>query len=488
MHVRFLGAARQVTGSRHLVRSGGRTLLVDCGMFQERDFTARNWEPSPVPPGEIDRVLLTHGHLDHCGLLPKLVREGFGGEILCTAPSADLTRIVWADAARIQVEDAAYKKKRHRREGRRGAHPEAPLYTPEDAEAAERRLKVVPYDKPIEVAPGLTCTWRDAGHILGSAMLELVERTDAGEQTVVFSGDVGTTDRPLMHDPHRFARADHVVMESTYGDRDHAPPADLGKALAEIVHETVDAGGNLVVPTFAIDRAQELLWWFGELARAGAIPRVTIFLDSPMAIGVTEVYKRYPHLLDDETRALVDRGEHPFQFPGLHFVRTSDESRSINSIRGSCVIMAGSGMCTGGRVKHHLRANLEREASTVLFVGFQATGTLGRQILRGDERVRIHNRQYQVKARVRRLEGLSAHADRSGLLTWIGAFERDPASILLVHGEEEAARSLEAALDERTSSAVEVPAYEEEWALEPGTPAVRRSGGGDGGGGEGGPA
>jgi len=459
MKLHFLGANRQVTGSRYLLEAAGRKVMVDCGMYQERPFLARNWEPFPVPPADIDVLLLTHAHLDHCGLVPKLVREGFRGDILATPPSIDLARVVLEDAARIQVEDAEYKRKRHKREGRRGPHPEIPLYTPEDVEVVAGRFRPVTYDKPITIAPDLDVVYRDAGHILGSAMLEVPVGADGAERRIVFSGDVGPPERPLMQDPHRFAEADYVIMESTYGDRDHDRSEDTLARLARIVQETVERGGNLVVPTFAIDRAQQLLYLFSDLAHAGDIPRITIFMDSPMAIHATTIYKRYPHLLDDATRGLLETGRHPFQFPGLHFVRSSDESRSINSIRGSCVILAGSGMCTGGRVKHHLRHNIERAESTVLFVGFQARGTLGRHILDGDPSVRIHGRGYEVRSRIEYLPGLSAHADRSGLMNWLDGFQTPPKRLFLTHGEEEVATSLQEHIRSTLGWQVDVPEF-----------------------------
>jgi metallo-beta-lactamase family protein len=465
MKLQFLGASRQVTGSRYLLQTRKTCVFIDCGLFQERAFQGRNWEPSPIPPGEVDALLLTHAHLDHCGLIPKFVREGFRGSIFATPPSIDLARIIWADSARIQVEDAAYKKRRHEREGRKGAHPEVPLYTPADVEVAEPLLRPVSYDTPIRVGDDIEVIYRDAGHILGSAMLE-VHVDDAGtRKTIVFSGDIGQVDRPLMHDPYRFQSADYVIMESTYGDRNHEEMSDLSGTLAKIVNETIERRGNLIIPTFAIDRAQGLLYLFSELVDSGKIPRTTIFMDSPMAISATTIYKRYPHLLDDEARAMLKSRRHPFQFPGLHFVRTANESRAINSIRGSCVILAGSGMCTGGRVKHHLRQNIERPESTVLFVGFQAHGTLGRQILRGDPEVRIHGRQYAVRAQIEELNGLSAHADRDGLMHWLGGFSAAPSTLFLTHGEAEVADLLAEHVRAERGWNVVVPAYESAYDL-----------------------
>lgn len=457
MELQFLGANRQVTGSRYLLTVGGTRVLIDCGMFQERDQLDRNWAPSPVPPADVSHLLLTHAHLDHCGLIPRFVAGGYAGDILATPPTIDLARIVLEDSGRIQEEDAASKKRRHQREGRRGPHPEIPLYSFEDAVAALKRRRIVPYDQPIAFGDSSQVTFRDAGHILGSAMLEIA----TGSATIVFSGDVGPWDKLLTHDPTLFTDADYVIMESTYGDTDHPSGSDAMDSLARFVNETVERGGNLLIPTFAIDRAQELIYLLGRLVRSDRIPRITIFLDSPMALDVTTIYKGYAHLLDDETRALLQRGEHPFQFPGLHFVRSVAESQAINSIRGSCVILAGSGMCTGGRIKHHLRRNIMRPESTVLFAGFQSHGTLGRQIVDGAESVRIHGHQYAVRARIEQIHGLSAHADRSDLMRWLGGLKKPPRHLFLTHGEEAAAESLAARVRAELGWSVSIPAFGE---------------------------
>ncbi len=459
MRLHFLGANRQVTGSRYLLEAGRRKIMIDCGLFQERCCLERNWAPSPVPPDEVDVLLLTHAHLDHCGLIPKLVAEGFTRDILTTAPSADLARIVLDDAAHIQEEDAEYKKRRHEREGRRGPHPEVPLYTEAEAEAAVARLRIVQYDKPVDLAAGVRVWYRDAGHILGAAILEVEVSAGGPARRIVFSGDLGQSGVPLTRDPAAIERADLLVMESTYGDRNHERERDVLEHLADAVNGTVERGGNLVIPTFAIDRAQDLLYLLGELVRQERIPRVTVFVDSPMAIDATTIYKRYKFLFNDQAQALLAHGEHPFQFPGLHFVRSSGESRAINSIRGSCIILAGSGMCTGGRIKHHLRQNLGRPESTVLFTGWQARDTLGRQILERAPEVRIHGGTYQIRARVEHLNGLSAHADQRGLLAWLGRFKTPPPRICLTHGEPQAADALRGKITAAFPSNVEIPDY-----------------------------
>ena len=419
MRIQFLGAARQVTGSRYLLEAEGLRLLVDCGYFQERAFLGRNWEPSPVPAE------------DHCGLLPKLVSEGFAGTILTTAASKDLAEIILYDSAHIQEEDAAYKRKRHRREGRTGPHPVKPLYSVEDVQATVPLFKAAVYNQPTPLNDNVTVTFRDAGHILGSAMVELAVRRDGATRTVVFSGDVGQWDKPIVRDPSVFERADYVVMESTYGGRAHDDARAVEDQLCEIINATVAAGGNLVIPTFAVERAQELMYHIGGLVREKRVPQLIAFLDSPMAVNVTEVFRRHRECMDAEAIELLESGERLMQFPGCNLIRTVGESKAINRIKGSCIIMAGSGMCTAGRIKHHLVNNVSRPESTLVFVGYQARGTLGRELVEGRKVVRIHGVRHKVKARVAQIHGFSAHADQSGLLKWLGYLRQPPRRVFL---------------------------------------------------------
>ncbi len=466
MKLRFLGAARQVTGSCYLLEAAGLRLLIDCGMYQERAFLERNWESLPVAPDSVDFLLLTHAHLDHCGLIPKLVGDGFSGPILTTPASTELAEIILTDAGHIQEEDAAYKRKRHAREGRTGPHPAVPLYTGQDVKAALPLFRPARYGQPCELNEHLTVTFHDGGHILGSSMIELAVRGDGQTRTIVFSGDVGQWDKPLVRDPSVFSRADYVVVESTYGARDHDPAADLADQLAEVVNTTVDAGGNIVIPTFAVERAQELVYFIGELLREDRIPNLMIFLDSPMAVNVTEVFRRHRECMDQEALAILESGEHLFRYPGLKLVRKTSESKAINRIRGSCIIMAGSGMCTAGRVKHHLVRNIGRPESTIVFVGYQAGGTLGREIVDGRSAVRIHGVQRQVKARIAQIHGFSAHADRAGLLRWLGHLEAAPRRVFITHGEEDAATHLAGEIRSKWGWAVEVPHYQDEHQLD----------------------
>lgn len=464
MRLKFLGANRQVTGSRYLLHAAGLTLLVDCGLFQERPFLERNWETSPVDPASIDYLLLTHAHLDHTGLIPRLVKQGFRGSILATEPSVALAKIVMADSAHIQEEDAAYKARRHEKEGRSGPRPVEPLYTAQDAQRAGEQLDAVRYNEPVSLNDHVTVTWLEAGHILGSASLLVRVREAGQERTILFSGDVGQHGKPIIRDPADLDGADYVIMESTYGDRLHEEHGDVATQLADIVNDAVKRGGNVVIPTFAIERAQELMYYFGELARAGRVSRVPVYLDSPMAVDVTEVFRKHLDYMDDDYRALFDAGTPPLHYPGLKLVRSTEESKALNQVRGSNVIMASSGMCTGGRIKHHLKHNIGRTDSTILFVGFQSRDTLGRIILDGATQVRIHGRTWPVRAKVAQIFGFSAHGDRDDLMEWCGRFK--PRCLYLTHGEEQAAESLAARIREHRGWRVEVPAYGQEVALD----------------------
>lgn len=471
MKIRFLGAAGNVTGSRFLLEGGGVKILVDCGLFQERDFLHRNWDDFPCPPGEIAAVILTHAHIDHCGYLPRLAGQGFRGPVFCTPPTAEIAGISLPDSGKIQEEDAAKKKLRHEQEGRRGPHPETPLYTARDAKKTLSLFRKRDYREAFDLPGGLTASFHDAGHILGAAMVKISTASGRSGKTLVFSGDIGRWNKPILRDPTVFEAADCVVMETTYGDRSHGRQAAAGKKLAEIISSTAEKNGNIVIPTFAVERAQELLYYLAEGLRKDRIPHLMTFVDSPMAINVTDVFRRNAAYFDDETRALMKSGRSPFDFPLLNMTRTVGESKAINHIKGSCVIMAGSGMCTSGRIKHHLAANIERPESTILFVGYQAKNTLGRHILGKPDTVRIHGRTYRLRARVEQISGFSAHADREDLLKWLGGFRRRPEKIFLAHGEESASAAFAGLLAQRMPEAETViPEYlagYEAWAPGP---------------------
>ncbi len=458
----FLGAAQNVTGSRHLVEVDKLRFLIDCGLFQERQFKVRNWEPFPSAPDTLDFVLLTHAHLDHCGLLPKLAREGFSGPIYCTAATAEIAKIILLDSANIQEEDAEFKRERHRREGRSGPYPEVPLYSVGDARACLSQLLPVKYEEAIEIADGVSATFHDAGHILGSAMVKVNVAKNGERRSLLFSGDVGRWDRPILQDPTLFREADYVVVESTYGDRTHESQETIEEKLAEVVNSTVKAGGNIIIPSFALERSQEVLYYLNELLMGNQIPHLVVFVDSPMAVTVTEVFQQHPELFDEEMTQLVRHRNSPFEFPGLTMVRTVDQSKAINYISGTAMIIAGSGMCTGGRIKYHLVRNISRPESTVLFVGYQAVGTLGRQIVDGAEEVRILGQRHPVRARVAQIHGFSAHADRDELFRWLSGHQKPPRQVFVVHGEAEAAEYFASFLSEKTGWKVSVPRYRDQ--------------------------
>lgn len=463
--LRFLGAARNVTGSRHLLEVDGTRILVDCGLYQERQFASRNWDPFDVPPASIDAVLLTHAHLDHCGLLPKLVKEGFRGRIHCTAATAELARIIILDAAKIQEEDAAYKRKRHGKEGRQGPHDDLPLYTMADAEACTPFFKPVGYGQEIVVSPAVRATFHEAGHVLGSSFINVSISQDGQTRDVLFSGDVGRRNRPIIRDPDTVKDGDYILVESTYGDRVHEDPTDIKTAIANVINATRAAGGNLIVPSFALERSQELLYFISELTRQGAIPHTTVYLDSPMACAITKVFRRHADLFDAEMRRHLQIKESPFDFPGLKFTETTKESKEINAIKGTVVIIAGSGMCTAGRIKHHLANHIARPESTIMFVGYQAVGTLGRRIVDGDPEVRILGVNYPVKARVVQIPGFSAHADREELLRWLSSLPKPPRKLFVVHGEAESAQRFAEYVREKTGWDIVVPEFREEVIL-----------------------
>ena len=458
----FLGAAGNVTGSRHLLEANGVKVLVDCGLYQERDLQDRNWDEFPVPPSSIDAVLLTHAHLDHCGLIPKLVKDGFKGRIYCTGATAEIAKIVMLDAGHIMEEDARYKKKRHKREGRIPPRPVKPLYTVEDAQACEALFSAVKYEQRARIADGMEASFHEAGHILGSSMIKVKVRLDGESRTILFSGDIGRDNKPILNDPADFDHADYVLIESTYGDRVHDSVDDVKAKLAEAINMTIKAGGNVVIPSFSVERSQEVLYYLNELQLEKKIPHIMTFLDSPMAIRVTQVFKDHPEMFDEEMAKLLDNHESPFDFQGLKMTRATKESKAINTIRGTVIIIAGSGMCTGGRVKHHLINNISRPESTILFVGYQAVGTLGRHIVEGAEKVRILGQTRRVKAKIVRVHGFSAHADKVELLQWLSAIEKAPRRVFVIHGEKEAANSFADYVREKKGWDVTVPAYGEE--------------------------
>ena len=462
MKLAFHGAARTVTGSCHLVEACGRRILIDCGLLQgSRELAAHNAEPFGFDPAGIDTVLLTHAHLDHCGRLPLLVKQGFRGEIVATAATRDLTRLVLLDSAHLQEEEARRHNRRSHRHGHRGE--DGPLYTLLDAfDALDRFGRTAGYNETVSLGGGLSATFTDAAHILGSANILLEAREGGAATRVLFSGDIGSSGSPLLGQPAPPPAADYVVMETTYGDRAHRSYAGSVAEFYAAVNATFARGGNVIVPTFALERAQEILYAIrGGIAGKQIARSVQVFLDSPMAISATEIFQRHPEGFGPELAALFRAGQDPFHVPGLHFTRDASESMELNRIVGGAIILAGSGMCTGGRVRHHLKHNLWRPDAGIVFVGFAAAGTLARRIIDGAHEVTLFGEQIPVRAAVHTINGFSGHADQQALLAWRRQVAGARATFL-VHGEAETMATFAKLLPE---GRVEMPELHQEFTL-----------------------
>ena len=463
MKITFLGANHEVTGSCTMIEAAGRRFLIDCGMEQGKDVYEN--QPIPVAPGEIDWVLVTHAHIDHTGMLPLLVRNGFRGKIYATNPTVELCGIMLRDSAHIQEFEAEWK---NRKAQRSGAELVEPMYTVQDAEAAMKLFVGVDYDKRMELAPGIEVRFVDVGHLLGSASIELWITEGDTTTKLVFSGDIGNLDQPIIKDPAYISEADYVFMESTYGDRLHGPRPDYVNELAKILQRTFDRGGNVVVPSFAVGRTQEMLYFLREIKEKGLVKghgNFPVYIDSPLATEATRIFRDTdPDCFDAQTRALLEKGIDPINVPGLRISVTSDDSRMINTDRTPKVILSASGMCEAGRIRHHLKHNLWRPECTVLFVGYQAVGTLGRTLIDGATSVKLFGETIEVQAELCQLTGLSGHADQEGLLRWVHAFETKPKRVFVVHGEDEVSDIFAHTLTEQGFTA-SAPYNGEQWGI-----------------------
>ena len=458
MQIKFLGAAGTVTGSCHLIQIGDRRLLLDCGQIQgTRADEARNREPLPVAVDTIDAVILSHAHIDHAGRLPMLRKQGFRGPIYTHHASRALCEIMLRDAAYLHEKDAEWESKRRRRKGWPAIQP---LYTRADAQAVMGQFQGLEYGEEHTLLPGITVRLSDAGHILGAAIVELWIEEAGKRFKLVFSGDLGFRDAPVMQDPSRIDRADWVLMESTYGDRNHRSFDATLDELKSIFMSAAESGGNILIPAFAVGRTQDLLYLLAEHYEDWEIGRWRVYLDSPMAIETTEVYWRYRRLY----RTSLFREDQRPALPHVIASRTTEESMQINAIESGAIIIAGSGMCSGGRIRHHLKHNLWRPECHVIIIGFQAHGTLGRKLVDGAQRVRLWQEAVQVNARIHTVGGLSAHADQSGLLDWYGGFAARP-PVCLVHGEPQAQQALAAKLRREYAARVQIPSLGEELPL-----------------------
>lgn len=439
MKITFLGAAKTVTGSCYLVETRSCKFLVDCGMFQGRSKeAAMNEEPFPFNPGEIDFVLLTHSHIDHSGRIPKLFIDGFKGPVYATKPTVELCAIMLPDSGHIQEFENEWE---NRKRERAGLPPVKPLYTTQDAINSIQLFRRVNYGEVRKVSEGIKVRFNDAGHILGSSIIEIWIEENGEEAKIVFSGDLGNKGMPILKDPAIIESADYLVIESTYGNRLHVDSKNKLDKFIDIITDTVNKGGNVVIPSFAVGRTQEIIYELNKhldskSERYKQVLNLPVYVDSPLAVSATQVFRNNLDCFDEEAREYIENGDNPLDFPGLQFTQSADESRALNERKDSIIIISASGMCEAGRIKHHLKHNLWRKESAVIFVGYQAEGTLGRKLVDGAKRVKIFGEEISVNARVEMIEGFSGHADRDGLLDWIGRINKKPQKIFIVHGEE----------------------------------------------------
>ena len=451
MKLEFFGAAGEVTGSCHILDVDGHRVLLDCGLIQGgRADEARNADPFPFDASKVDAVVLSHAHLDHCGRLPLLVKRGFRGPVFAQEATCELTAILLADAAHLQQRDAEYRS-------RKTGKNIKPLYSVAEGERVMQQMRGVRYRQKTDVVPGLTIRFRDAGHILGSCAVEVWAREDGQERKIVFSGDLGQYDTPILRDPESIERADLVLMESTYGNRRHRDRSETVREIGEILSVAGSRRGNILIPAFSIGRTQEILYQLGKHYDEWNLGRFQIFLDSPMAIEASRVYWDYTHLYDEEaTRLRIENGGGMPLLPNLSLSRSTDESMAINRIRSGAIVIAGSGMCNGGRIVHHLKHQLNREETQVIIVGYQARGSLGRRLVDGNETVRIHGKHIPVRAAIHTVGGLSAHGDQDDLARWYECMENRP-PVYLVHGEHDSQEAFKAYLQNRCKAEVHIP-------------------------------
>jgi metallo-beta-lactamase family protein len=468
MKITFLGAAKTVTGSCYLVQTAKTSFLVDCGMFQGH-ASQNNANEAPFPFGmdTIGFMLLTHAHIDHSGRIPKLWLDGYRNSIYATKATADLCGIMLPDSGHIQEMEAEWTNRKHMRSGK---PDEKPLYTSQDATDSLKLFKRHKYDESFNPASDVRVIFRDAGHILGSSITEIWVTEDGKETKIVFSGDLGNKGIPIMRDPAIIDDADYLVIESTYGDRLHQNAVNKVDRFVQIINDTVNRGGNVVIPSFAVGRTQEIIYELHkQRERVGnklqTILKTPVYIDSPLAVSATEVFRDNTDCFDEEARQYIENGDNPIDFPNLHFTKSMEESKALNEDRESKIIISASGMCDAGRIKHHLKHNLWRKESTILFVGYQAEGTLGRQLVEGAKHVKLFGEDIRVNARIEILEGYSGHADREGLLSWIGSFKKKPRQTLLVHGENEAITSFAKAIKDRFNIDSVIPALGESVTL-----------------------
>ena len=477
MKITFLGATKTVTGSNFLVEGAGKRFLVDCGLHQGKmEEELLNDKPFEYDVNSIDFMLLTHAHIDHAGRIPKLYKDGYRNPVYATKATVDLCEIMLPDSGHIQETENEIRNKKRKRAGQKVLLE--PLYTAQDAIDCMEIFKRVNYDEIVDVAPDIQVRFNDAGHMLGSSIIEIWITEDGKQQKIVFSGDLGNNDIPLLASPTMIDSTDYLIMESTYGNRLHLRNDDKAELFLNIVSETINNGGTVVIPSFAVGRTQEILYELNKIKdqhkddpefqkKYQTLMSIPVYVDSPLAVSATEVFRKNMDLFDDEIKEFISRGDNPLEFPGLHFTKSVDESKALNESNEPCIIISASGMCDVGRIKHHLKHNIWNPLSTILFVGYQAPGTLGRRIVDREPKVKLLGEEFAVKARIEYIEGFSGHADQTGLLSFVGSFrERIPKHIFLVHGEEDSQETLKEKIIEETGIGVSIPEYGEEYVLD----------------------
>ena len=482
MKITFLGATKTVTGSNFLVEGAGKKFLVDCGMWQGKaELEMENSQEFEFDPKEIDFVLLTHAHIDHSGRIPKLYKEGFRNKIYAHKATCDLCALMLQDSGHIQEMEAKWKNKKRIR---KGEEPQDPIYTAEEAARCLEVFQEVKYDEIVEITPEIHVRFNDAGHMLGSSIIELWVKEDDKETKTVFTGDIGNNDIPLLSSPTMIESTDYLVMESTYGSRLHIKNDQKAEIFLDVVSETLDNGGTVVIPSFAVGRTQEILYELDKLKEVKddeefkrkyrTLMKAPVYVDSPLAISATEVFKENTDLFDEETQQEIRRGDNPLEFPGLKFTRTSDESKALNEDTTPSIIISASGMCEVGRIKHHLKHNIWNPKSTILFVGYQAPGTLGYSIVNGAKKVKIFGEEFAVNARIEYIEGYSGHADQEWLMNFIYSFITKPKHIFLVHGEEEAQEVLKEKIETDCNIPVIIPNFGETYEINDELPLINK--------------
>ncbi|MBR9998438.1 MAG: MBL fold metallo-hydrolase [Cyclobacteriaceae bacterium] len=461
VRIKFLGGAKTVTGSRHLLEVDNFKILIDCGLFQGlKELRLKNWEEFPLDVNSIDAILITHAHIDHTGYLPRLVRQGYAGPIYCTRPTEDLMQIMLMDSAKLQEEETAFARKK----GYSKHENPQPLYNTRDVENVLPLIRSFDFMEKVSLNDQITIQFFNASHILGASMIEMVLKGNNQEKRILFSGDIGRKEDILLYPPDEFKYTDILVIESTYGDRDN-PQGDHLAQLANVINRALDRGGCLLIPAFAVGRTQMLLYYMKLLSESGRIPDVPVFFDSPMAFSVTELYLKYHsyHKLD-ESNLHLNNGS-AFDFKNLHYKRSQEDSIGINDVYTRAIIVSSSGMCTGGRIMHHLFHRLQRPNDTLLFIGYQAEGTRGRRILEGEETIKIFGLDVPVKCHIEKLEGFSAHADKTEMIEWLDNFQDSPKHVFIVHGEEKSAVNFGSYISEKYGWNVQVPGYMESYEL-----------------------